>query len=1707
MVNAFDSSLAKLPICGATASYFQSLAVDNSQGNTAFRGGAATGPSSFPANAKVRCGKFELYYEDLLPGNPAAGFGDPTSGLIRRNTLCAVLTYVQGIVNFSNIPANKPIRIQVLQSYSTQNPAPLNTQFYAFAGPFRALNATTPVGGFVRDYTVSGTDPAPGFFHAQMKVNFDQIVDANGYGSPIFWQDDATSALAKCKLDLYSVLLHERTHFMGWISLIDYASSNMPNANGPFSRMDNSIHIGNPNRIAGGPNPLPLTKLINNNILNTSYAPGGDMWLDGTAPPENVPVFSGEPLALLPMMNGSNTAPYKSSFVSHLDDLPMNWPVRNRVSPGEQFRFVMSPFGLNGISKREYTKHEVKALGSILGYSYTSSYSSSNAIMLANKVPYSTRMIGAAMNNYFPIWENNQPDKVTPDFTITNNGTPLTINVGTRPEFIDPDGDPKSVKPGSLINFRGCGNGGNNHNQLSVSPNGQIITYTPRPNFVGLAQFGFTLWDGKEKGTFVLYTIKVNAGTNITLPTSGEMVLNGGFEEGTEVTRFGADESIDNTTVADIYIGKLQNIHFSDSHPADWLSNVLGFSGGIYINNTSRNCGSTFLSTTTYSYGDATNSCTPVGSQWLMQPPVEMLNGERYKALRTSHAFLKLVKHVLPNMNYVLEFDAYDASNNGMAPIGGISFTTEATANLNTLNRQQSLSPSTVHDITSFTSIISGTGVWKHFIINLVYSGTTPADILVIQAKLQGTPPYISYPYSYIDNVSLKLGPPCDPTTPAVVLREVMTTPSGYNLPATATALLAYFGNPTNNTVTTTLPIIIDGKFKVDKNIVFSGSTIRFANPAVAASFSGMEVNAGKSLTINNCTLQAGCGNMWAGIDVPANAGNITISNSTVRDMYQGIKVVGNVPAIFTGNQFKDNVYGIRLSQNTLSHNLTINGNTFSTTSANLLPPFAGQKGEVGIYTLNCQKLPIGPNVSSATASNTFDNLKTGIYIDINNIPNTIAIDYKLFNNDFKNITGGDFGTLRNGVRFTDLYSDDDGTAIFVKNVAKSTNAASLLQIGYLGSNTASITNCTKAVTVSNLSVSAGNTKIQDGVWGFSLGRPEAGNYTLSGNQITNIYRGIDFNGTPGSATVTANNYKSPVSGNFQFNGYPVGNGNGDPVGISLSNFSQLSTNRVLLKENTLIIRSVGGTGMVLQNTGNGVLLDRNTIDLITSSQGAPGGRDVLLGVSLNNCNGTALMNNQVTGNPSLNIPNNPTVITQRDNVAGFLIARSPRLTIQMNQIKHLKYGFLTIDDCVTDPKAVAGNCFYGHRNGMLFRQLGGNPGTFGDIGDPRTDNNNQFNGSYYTTQGGSLMKVFRTITSCNNNQPIIFTRPPALGGTIALSESGSNVPGCWYDVRPNFSNPVVSPACIIRVPAGRPGGGDPEMQLYDTSGAVAVAKDSVVYPYFADVAKWMADKELYEILSRDADARAARAEFATFYAQKDATLFKYVQNADSLLAGLSDSAIRSDEATWQQWLADAKVENSAIVSTEVQEEAENLINDAYMRYLEGGFDTLNNTTDSTLIASLALSCPYVNGTAVYKARMLYSYWAPAETYTDLEICNAVGVYKGGKNPLAEENELLNSFEFAPEDGKVSLLEKNKQGIVISPNPGTGLFTLEVVGAKLKEGVLDVYNLLGQKVQTVWLKDNSSTQFNLTGNPAGVYYYQCRDTGVVIASGKLVLKP
>ncbi|QLH44670.1 MAG: hypothetical protein HWD58_03005 [Bacteroidota bacterium] len=76
------------------------------------------------------------------------------------------------------------------------------------------------------------------------------------------------------------------------------------------------------------------------------------------------------------------------------------------------------------------------------------------------------------------------------------------------------------------------------------------------------------------------------------------------------------------------------------------------------------------------------------------------------------------------------------------------------------------------------------------------------------------------------------------------------------------------------------------------------------------------------------------------------------------------------------------------------------------------------------------------------------------------------------------------------------------------------------------------------------------------------------------------------------------------------------------------------------------------------------------------------------------------------------------------------------------------------------------------------------------------------------------------------------------------------------------------------------------------------------------------------------------------------------------------------------------------------------------------------SSEDFEQLEELALSCPFVNGSAVYKARSLYAHIRPGISYNDLEICNAVGVYKSSLGNSTDGNN-----------------DEESSNIIVYPNP------------------------------------------------------------------------
>ncbi|MBE9598703.1 T9SS type A sorting domain-containing protein [Pedobacter sp. MC2016-24] len=534
------------PHCGVTSPLFHKEAY--------FLFDDPTIPLGYPLGAIETCGKFKVYYDDVAYSS-GGGF-DGGAGSTRRSTLCSVLTYIQSVYDFSNIPSGEYIRLHVNTSYL---PVPGSTSasgLVAYGAPFfhRPVAAGAILNGFVHDYIIDGADPAPNQFHGEIRINFDKTyignrIKAIGHPEPLLVGNiDFQSGLADpepCQFDLFTVLLHSINHTMGHYSMADITHGGIWTL-GTYTSLDTSVRRG------------PLPKFSSNAFtapLTQSYLTGDfGFWLD------------------------NSPAPYRTmtDYNTHFNE----YYEATRFSMGDFEQHVMEPYFTEGKMTRQFSKAELKVGHNILGYNFNPTSfagSSATAQYYANKRPYCSKNFSWRYNNGI-LSEDFYQDTVTADFKIVNNiGTSLVINLAADTSLHDDDGDSIRVFPGSLVNLRGCGQGGNNHSLLKLSNGNKTITYTPRQNFYGRAQMGMNLTDGKEKGTWIIYTIDVEKGTNVIAPAfGGNLVLNGDFEEGSEVKLKDTAEMVNHTAFDDYdksdFSRIMANPHYSDCHPYSQLT-------------------------------------------------------------------------------------------------------------------------------------------------------------------------------------------------------------------------------------------------------------------------------------------------------------------------------------------------------------------------------------------------------------------------------------------------------------------------------------------------------------------------------------------------------------------------------------------------------------------------------------------------------------------------------------------------------------------------------------------------------------------------------------------------------------------------------------------------------------------------------------------------------------------------------------------------------------------------------------------------------------------------------------------------------------------------------------------------------------------------------------------------------------------------------
>jgi hypothetical protein len=209
-----------------------------------------------------------------------------------------------------------------------------------------------------------------------------------------------------------------------------------------------------------------------------------------------------------------------------------------------------------------------------------------------------------------------------------------------------------------------------------------------------------------------------------------------------------------------------------------------------------------------------------------------------------------------------------------------------------------------------------------------------------------------------------------------------------------------------------------------------------------------------------------------------------------------------------------------------------------------------------------------------------------------------------------------------------------------------------------------------------------------------------------------------------------------------------------------------------------------------------------------------------------------------------------------------------------------------------------------------------------------------------------------------------------------------------------------------------------------------------------------------------------------------------------------NDSTLRSDPTGWLLAYEQAHAMNNTLNGSEVFEQNAKFINTLYLNTLLRGIDTLNEEHRQE-IETLALTCPYVGGNAVYRARVLYGMWQWNMHYDELEICNNQGAYKGGSSKLQDQLALIKNY----------IDQKNKKNEILNsevklyPNPVSNKLIVECQNAQ----EIIITDIIGRVLLKKHHELNSyRNEINTSALPQGVYIIKIKCSGESFFVGKII---
>ena len=164
----------------------------------------------------------------------------------------------------------------------------------------------------------------------------------------------------------------------------------------------------------------------------------------------------------------------------------------------------------------------------------------------------------------------------------------------------------------------------------------------------------------------------------------------------------------------------------------------------------------------------------------------------------------------------------------------------------------------------------------------------------------------------------------------------------------------------------------------------------------------------------------------------------------------------------------------------------------------------------------------------------------------------------------------------------------------------------------------------------------------------------------------------------------------------------------------------------------------------------------------------------------------------------------------------------------------------------------------------------------------------------------------------------------------------------------------------------------------------------------------------------------------------------------------------------------------------------------------------------------LASSCPFVEGTAVYRARTIYSLWEPNAIFDDRIICiqgqnknqdnSQLNIDSLIESQIAETNvKMVSNNISANASNSKKIISDSKSVINVFPNPASTFIIIEYNCES--DGELILYNSMGQEIlKTSLEKGNMKVQIKISDIANGMYQYKCKFENCNEKIGKITIQ-